>query len=79
MVLSGFVQALAALRQSLKIPSRRNGLRHGFVTFHSALHANENLTASLAGNTAAMVHAHHERPWHGCHVYGRTFRKRPSP
>ena len=58
--LSGFVQALAALRQSLKNPSRRNGLRHGFVTFHYALHANENLTASLAGNTPAMVHAHYK-------------------
>jgi hypothetical protein len=43
------------LRDSVKIPARRNGLRHGFVSFHFALNANENLTAAEAGNSPAMV------------------------
>ena len=46
------------LRESLGIPARRNGLRHGFVSFHFALHSNENLTAAEAGNSPAMIHAH---------------------
>jgi integrase len=45
------------LRESLKIPARRNGLRHGFCTYHFALHADEGLTAKEAGNSPAMVHA----------------------
>jgi integrase len=45
------------LRDSLEIPARRNGLRHGFCTFHYALHADEGLTAKEAGNSPAMVHA----------------------
>jgi len=57
---NGYVQAVTALRQSLKIPSRRNGLRHAFVTYHFALHQNENLTAALAGNSPAMIHAHYK-------------------
>ncbi len=57
---NGYVQAFTALRKHLKIPSRRNGLRHGFVTYHFALHSNENLTAALAGNSPAMIHAHYK-------------------
>jgi integrase len=49
-----------ALRESCKIPARRNGLRHGFCTYHFALHANENLTAAQAGNSPAMIHAHYK-------------------
>jgi integrase len=49
-----------ALRESLKIPMRRNGLRHAFCTYHFALHANENLTAQQAGNSPAMIHAHYK-------------------
>ena len=49
-------EALSALRDSLKIPARRNGLRHAFVTFHMAMHANENLTAAEAGNSPQMIH-----------------------
>ena len=37
-------------------PARRNGLRHPFVTFHMAMHANENLTAAEAGNSPHMIH-----------------------
>ena len=49
-----------ALRESLKIPARRNGLRHGFVSCHFALHANENLTAAEAGNSPGMVHKNYK-------------------
>ena len=45
-----FQERLAELREQLRIPSRANGLRHAFCTFHYALHANENLTAQQAGN-----------------------------
>jgi integrase len=48
------------LRETLKIPVRRNGLRHAFCTYHFALHANENLTAQQAGNSPAMIHAHYK-------------------
>ncbi|MDR3457546.1 MAG: site-specific integrase [Verrucomicrobiae bacterium] len=48
------------LRDSLKIPSRKNGLRHAFCTYHFALHSNENLTAAQAGNSPAMIHAHYK-------------------
>jgi len=48
------------LREGLKIPSRKNGLRRGFITHHFALHQNENLTAALAGNSPAMIHAHYK-------------------
>jgi integrase len=57
--LNGYTAAFTALRRSLKIPSRRNGLRHGFVTFHSALHQNESMTASQAGNSPTMVHGYY--------------------
>ncbi|MBM3840905.1 MAG: hypothetical protein FJ398_23715 [Verrucomicrobia bacterium] len=53
-------QLFDELRSSLKIPARRNGLRHGFCSYHFALHANENLTAVQAGNSPAMIHAHYK-------------------
>jgi hypothetical protein len=49
-----------ALRESLKIPARRNGLRHAFCTYHFAADANENQTAQQAGNSPAMIHAHYK-------------------
>ena len=52
--------AFDSLRDTLKIPTRRNGLRHAFCTYHFALHANENLTAAQAGNSPAMIHAHYK-------------------
>jgi integrase len=58
--LSGYVQAFIAHRESLKIPSRRNGLRHAFCTYHFALHKNENLTSALAGNSPAMIHGRYK-------------------
>jgi hypothetical protein len=35
-------------------------LRHGYCSFHFALHSNENLTAAQAGNSPAMIHAHYK-------------------
>ena len=58
--LNGHTQSFMALRKSLKIPPRRNGLRHGFVTYHFALHQNENATSALAGNSPAMIHTHYK-------------------
>ena len=55
-----FHAQFAALREPHKIPSRNNGLRHAFCTYHYALHANENLTAQQAGNSPAMIHAHYK-------------------
>jgi integrase len=48
------------LRGDLKIPDRRNGLRHAFCTYHFALNQNENATAAQAGNSPAMIHAHYK-------------------
>jgi integrase len=48
------------LRKDLGIPSRKNGLRHGFVSFHYALHGNENLTAAQVGSSPQMLHAHYK-------------------
>ena len=58
--LEKFHSDFGALRASLQIPARRNGLRHAFFTYHFALHANENLTAMQAGNSPAMIHAHYK-------------------
>jgi integrase len=58
--LNGYVSAFSRLREPLKIPSRRNGLRHAFCSYHFALHSNENLTAATAGNSPAMIHAHYK-------------------
>jgi integrase len=55
-----FGRRFTKLRKELKIPTRKNGLRHAFCTYHFALHANENLTAQQAGNSPAMIHAHYK-------------------
>jgi integrase len=55
-----FHDGFGTLRDSFKIPYRRNGLRHGFVSFRFALNANENLTAAEAGNSPAMVHKNYK-------------------
>ena len=55
-----FHAQFTALREPHKIPSRKNGLRHAFCSFHFALHSNENLTAAQAGNTPAMIHLHYK-------------------
>jgi hypothetical protein len=42
------------------VARRPNALRHSYVTYHFALHANENLTAAQAGNSLQMIHAHYK-------------------
>jgi hypothetical protein len=51
-----FHAAFVELRESKKIPARKNGLRHAFCTFHFSLHGNENLTAAQAGNSPSVIH-----------------------
>lgn len=55
-----FQQKSAALCEAAGVKRKPNGLRHAFCTYHFALHANENLTAALAGNSPAMIHAHYK-------------------
>jgi integrase len=50
----------AALRESLGMPNRHNGLRHAFVSAHFAAYSDENLTAAQAGNSPQMIHAHYK-------------------
>ena len=57
---NSYDQVFRALRKSLKIPSRKNGLRHAYCTYHFAFHSNENYTAAQAGNSPAMIHAHYK-------------------
>jgi integrase len=52
-------EAFSALRDGCKVPARRNGLRHAFITFHMAKHTNENLTAAECGNSPQMIHEHY--------------------
>jgi integrase len=49
-----------SMRDGLGIAGKRNGLRHGFVSYHFALHANENLTAAESGNSPQMVHKNYK-------------------
>jgi integrase len=49
-----------SLRDDLHIPAKRNGLRHGFVSSHYALHSNENLTAAEAGNSPQIIHRNYK-------------------
>jgi len=55
-----FHEDFRELRESLKIPDRRNGLRHGFVSAHFAAHSDEGLTAAQAGNSPAIIHKNYK-------------------
>jgi integrase len=55
-----FGRRFVELRDNLKIPTRKNGLRHAFCTYHFALYANENLIAQQAGNSPDMIHTHYK-------------------
>ena len=55
-----FHAKFAELRDSLKIQPRDNGLRHGFVTYHFALHQNENATAAQAGHSPSLLHSNYK-------------------
>ena len=58
--LDKFHTEFGALLDELKIAPRRNGLRHGFCSYHYGLHADEGLTAKEAGNSPAMVHGNYK-------------------
>ena len=58
--LDHFHRAFGAMLEDLKIPARRNGLRHGFVSAHYALYSDEGLTAKESGNSPAMVHKNYK-------------------
>jgi integrase len=60
LTLDAYTWQLIQLRKRLKIPSRKNGLRHGFLTMHYALNQNENQTAALAGTSPAMLFRHYK-------------------
>lgn len=47
-------------KEPIKVPFRRNGFRHAFISYHFALYSNEGLTAAQAGNSPAMVHRHYK-------------------
>ena len=55
-----FQRELGALCEKAMVARKHNGLRHSFCSFHLALHANEGLTAALAGNSPTMIHAHYK-------------------
>jgi integrase len=58
--LDGHTWSFIQLRKKLGIPSRKNGLRHGFAGFHFAFHGNENLTAAQLGSSPQMLHQHYK-------------------
>ena len=60
LTLDAYTWQLIQLRKRLKIPSRKNGLRHGFLSAHYALHQNENQTAAISGTSPAMLFRHYK-------------------
>ncbi|MBE0539784.1 MAG: hypothetical protein IH623_00145 [Verrucomicrobia bacterium] len=56
---NGAVQAFMQLRSDLGIPSKKNGLRHGFLSAHFALHQNEGATAAQGGTSPTMLFKHY--------------------
>jgi integrase len=58
--LDHFHRAFGAMLEDLKIPARRNGLWHGFVSAHYALYSDEGLTAKESGNSPAMIHKNYK-------------------
>ena len=60
LTLDAYTWQLIRLRQRLEISSKKNGLRHGFLTAHYALHQNENQTAAQAGTSPQMLFKHYK-------------------
>ena len=55
-----FQEHFRDLCELAKVTRKSNGLRHGFCSYHFALHSNENLTAAQAGNSPAMIHSNYK-------------------
>ncbi len=58
--MQGCITAMARFRESLAIPSKRNGLRHGFVSAHLAVHQDAAYTAMQAGNSPTVIDPHYK-------------------
>ena len=56
--LNSFITEWARLRESVGVPSKRNGLRHGFVSFSYILRG-EIETAAVAGTSPTIMHANY--------------------
>ena len=56
--LNSFITAWARLRESVAVPSKRNGLRHGFVSY-SYIMRGEIETSALAGTSPAILHTNY--------------------
>lgn len=48
------------LCEKANVKREQNALRHSFVSYHFALHSNENLTATQAGHTPSVLFAHYK-------------------
>ncbi len=55
-----FQRGFLELCQQIEVPRKTNGLRHAFCSYHFALHSNENLTATQAGNSPGMIHSNYK-------------------
>ena len=56
--LNSFITEWARLRESVGVPSKRNGLRHGFVSYNYILRG-EIETSALAGTSPQILHANY--------------------
>ena len=59
MTLDAATWQLIQLRKRLKVPSKKNGFRHGFLSAHFAIHQNEGMTAAQAGTSPQMLFKHY--------------------
>jgi integrase len=55
-----FQKCFRNLCKDAEVTRKSNGLRHSFCSFHFAVNANENLTATQAGNAPSMIHQHYK-------------------
>ena len=65
LTLDAYTWQLIQLRKRLKIPSKKNGLRHGFLSAHYAIHQNEGSRNPCAVNRrrASRACRRRNRPW----------------
>ncbi len=55
-----FQRSFRELCDKAGVTRKANGLRHGFVSYHFAVHGNENLTAAQAGHAPTLLHQHYK-------------------